>query len=128
MQHVGDFGHRFAVGDFVDVRENWQSKQALDLGQNRKPALQARPAKTVARGSIGLVIARFEDERQTEVIANLRQRFGGLHDHLFILDDARPGDDKQRRAIASESELANADSVHDSFCFSAASMKPRKRG
>jgi hypothetical protein len=79
LQHIGDFGRRLAVRDFMDIRENRQTELAFDLCQDGKPAFQAGAAKAIACGAIGLVVAGLEDEREIEVVADFRQCLGGLH-------------------------------------------------
>src|SRR5262249_19231803 len=80
----------------------------LDGGQRLESLVQPRTAERLARGAVGLVERRLEDQRQAEAPGHFGEAVGDLEGQLGRLDDPRPGHPQQRPPRPAD-EVANGD-------------------
>ena len=77
LQHVDDGrdggGHGRDLGFAVYVGQHGHLEFAPHLGQDLQAALHARAAKGGARGAVGLVVARLEDEGDAQARGDFLQ-------------------------------------------------------
>ncbi len=78
LQHIDDRCHLGDLGLAVHVGQHRHAEFALDLGQDLQPALHAGAAERGAAGTVGLVVARLEDEGDAQRCGDLLQRAGDV--------------------------------------------------
>jgi len=70
LQDIDCFGGDFAVARLMNVRENRQAGIFGNAGEDARAFNQARAAKALDAGAVGLVVAGFEDEGDMEIGGN----------------------------------------------------------
>ena len=99
------------MGSLVNVGEDGHAIHRLDLCKHAQPIVETGAAKRSARGSVRLVVRRFEDERHPHAPRRLSQLAGNGDRVLLALNDTRPGDEHERTA-ATDREIAQAERGH----------------
>ena len=92
----------------------------------RSPSVEARSAKALQAGAIGLVEGRLEHIREPVRGSDCRDRVGHPVDVLFALDDAGSGDQNQPRRVAEIRSEFNAHAVYSGSGSSGASRDARR--
>jgi hypothetical protein len=89
------FGGLFALLGGVDVGEDGEAVRLGDGAQDAAAFFEARASKAGDRGSIGLVVAGFEDVGHAEVRGDALNGVGHFARVRFGLDDAGTGDEEE---------------------------------
>ena len=95
LQDVHDFAGEGSLLLGVDIGEHRHAELLADFHQRPQSVHDARSAKRLAGRAVGLVEAGFEDVVNAELPAGFRQGSGDGAAEFFILDHARPSDEKQ---------------------------------
>ena len=99
LQDVGDLGGRLGLRRLVNIGQDREACSLRTPARMRSPSLKPGPAVGASAGAVGFVERRFEDERADDLANRLRHAV----DVLFAFDDARAGDQNQRRRIREQS-------------------------
>ena len=100
LEHVdcgGDSRH-FSLG--MHVRQNRNARDFADLLQNLEALFHAEAAVALPGSTIRLVVACLEDIGNAEAAGDFLHPAGDVDRHLFALDDAGTGNQKERAAVA----------------------------
>jgi len=73
------------------IGEDRQPRFGTNFFENTKPLVQARPAKRVARRTVGLVEGTFINHLHIKAPGNGGQGIRDMKRMLFAFDHARPG-------------------------------------
>jgi len=92
LEHVHGFGGHGAVGRLVHIGQHRQAGVLGQAAQDARALDQARPAKTLHAGAVGLVVAGLEDVWDAEVCRDALNRLGHPARMSLRLDDTWAGD------------------------------------
>src|SRR5690606_29223988 len=100
LQHVDRLRDRRDVLALVHVGEHRQTGRVAHLGEDREALVASEAAERVTRRAVGLVVGRLEDQRHAQLARERGETLGVPQRRVAALDDARAGDDRERRAAA----------------------------
>ena len=98
LQNIDGFGGDLTMARLVNIGEHRQSGVFGDADEDARPLLEAGAAKALYAGAIGLVVAGFEDEGNTEIGSGALDGLGHFARVGLGLDDAGSGDEEERPA------------------------------
>jgi hypothetical protein len=96
LQHIDHLGHLRERRVLVDVGEHGDTDLLAHARERQEALLEPGSAKALARGAIGLVEGGLEYERNAESLGDVAQPPRHIDHQRLALDDARPGDQKER--------------------------------
>ena len=100
LQHVDDGRDLGDLLLLVHVGQHGEPGLASHLGEDGEALLHADAAEAVERGAVRLVEGGLVHDRQPRAGRDLAHALGVAEGRVARLDDARPGDQRERRAAA----------------------------